>query len=83
MHVEPTEVVKKRLKDLELEKMKHLNSIMIPRENEPPCLEKGDINEVWCYKTIETVAFGEVDAFEKQPNQSYMVGDSLFNQLTV
>lgn len=41
-----------------------LNSIMRQRENDPPGLEKGDINKTWCYETIENVAYGEVDAFE-------------------
>lgn len=61
--------------------MKQLNNFMRQRENDPHGLDKGDINKFWCYETIESVDFGEVDLFEKQPKQSYLNKDSSFNQL--
>lgn len=46
---------KKKLQELEIERMKQLNNIMRMRANDPPGLYKGDPNKVWCYKTIKHV----------------------------
>ncbi|CAI9265735.1 unnamed protein product [Lactuca saligna] len=47
------------------EKLRHLNSIMSQRVNDPLRLNKGDPNKVWCYKIIETIVLDGVDEFMK------------------
>lgn len=79
--MEPTKEEKKRLQALEIEKMKQLNSIMRIRANDPRGLGKVDPNKVWCYETIENVAYVEVNEFDKQPKKTYALKDSNFNKL--
>lgn len=63
VHVEPTTEEKKKFQELEMERLRHLNNMMRLRVNDPPCLNKGDPNKVWCYETIESATYGENDDF--------------------
>ncbi|CAI9303010.1 unnamed protein product [Lactuca saligna] len=65
VQLKTTNEEKKRLQELEVERMNPLNNIMRIRANEPDGLDKGDPNKVWRYETIETMAYGEVDALRK------------------
>lgn len=44
--IEPTDVEKKQIKELEAEKMRELNSLMRQRANDPPGSNKGDVNKM-------------------------------------
>lgn len=63
--------------------MKQLKNITRLRANDPPSLEKGGPNKVWCYKTIKNVSYGKVDAFEKWLKKSYDIEYIDFNQLDI
>ncbi|CAI9299142.1 unnamed protein product [Lactuca saligna] len=63
------------LQELEIKRMKQLNTNMRVRLNDPPCLKKGDPNKVWCFETTENITYGEVDAFEKRPQKIYAIED--------
>lgn len=65
--LEPTREENKRMKELEAEKLCHLSSFIRQRVNDPPGLNKGDANKLWNYETIESVAYGELDVFDKLP----------------
>lgn len=56
---------KKKIHELEMERLRQLSSIMSQRENDPLGLKKGDPNKVWCYETIETAILDNVDEFMK------------------
>ncbi|CAI9286374.1 unnamed protein product [Lactuca saligna] len=81
VHVEPSEEEKKKLQDLEIEKMKQLNNTRRLTANDPPSLNKGDPNKVWCYEAIENIAYGKVDVFRKRPKRNYHIRNVDFNQL--
>lgn len=51
------------------------------RVNEPPGVDKGVPKKVWCYEMIKSVAYGEVDDFDKGPNKNYAIEDLDFNQV--
>ena len=51
------------------------------RANDPPCLNKGDPNKVWCYETTESATYGKDDDFFVRPEKIYAIEDSDFNQL--
>lgn len=67
--METTIEEKQKLQDLEFERIKQLNNIMRIRANDPPGLDKGDPNKVWCYKTTADVVCGKVDALGKVPKK--------------
>ena len=79
VHVEPTVEEKKKLQQLEFERLKQLNNIMRMRVNDPPGLHKGDPNKVQCYEMIESETCGQVDDFDKRPRKSYAIEDVDFN----
>lgn len=53
------------MQNMEHEKLRRLNRFLRQRENDPPSLNKGNINKTWYYKTIKRIAFGEIDTFKK------------------
>lgn len=63
VHVEPITQEKKKLQELEFERMTQLDNIMWMIVNDLPRLDIEDPNKVWCYEMIDNVAYGEVDAF--------------------
>lgn len=56
VHVEPLAKEKKRLQEIELERMRQLSNIMRQRIDDPLGLNKGDPNKVWNNEMIETRA---------------------------
>lgn len=50
-------------------------------ENDPPGLNKGDLNKHWCYETIEIAVSKKNDEFRKKRNQSIKIEIFDFNQL--
>lgn len=70
-----TKEKKKKPRELKIKIIKQLNSIMRMRANEQAGLDKVDPNKVCCYKMIENVTYGEVDAFKKRSNRSYAIKD--------
>lgn len=67
VHVELSAEEKKKLQELEMEKLRRLNSIMRQRVNDPPGLNKGDPNKVWRYETIESTTFSKDEDFVVKP----------------
>lgn len=51
--VEPIDEENKRLKELEIGKLKHMNSFLRQRENDPIRFNNGDMNKTQNYDTIE------------------------------
>lgn len=47
------------MKELEIKKLRQSNNFLKQRENDYPGLNKGDVNKVSNYETIESVAFGK------------------------
>lgn len=45
VQIDPSAEEKKRLQELDMEKLRHLNNIMMQRKEDPPGLDKGDPNK--------------------------------------
>lgn len=59
IHVEPSAEEKQRLQDLEIETLRQMNKIIMQGKDDPPSLNKGNLNNFLCYETIESTTFGE------------------------
>lgn len=80
--VEPTVEEKKAAVEKEIEKQRHIQSIIQQRASDPPSLEKGDPSKHYCHEYIEAlVVTGEMHDFEKVPKKSYATENIDFNQL--
>ena len=66
----------------EMEKQRHIQSILKLRQNDPPTLNKGDPRKLHSYENIEAmVVHGEMHNFQKKPKKSYAIDNSDLNQL--
>lgn len=79
VHVEPSAKEKKRLQELEMEKLRQLNRILMQMKDNPLGLNKGNPNKVWCCETIESSTFSEEDDFSVNPRKSYATETNEFN----
>ena len=68
--------------EVELERMRQVQSIMRQRASDPPLMNKGDPAKLYSYKTIESKVVGrEMYEFEKKPKRSYDIANSDHCQL--
>lgn len=52
---------------------------MTQRKDDPPGLNEGDPDKLWCYETIESSTFSEEDDFSVNPRKSYATETNEFN----
>ena len=64
IEITPYEEEKRKNLEMEMERQRQINNILRLRQNDPPGLNKGDPNKIWCYETIEqVVSLGKMDYF--------------------
>ena len=80
--IEKTNKEKKAEVAAEVERMRHVQSIMRQRALDNSKVDKGDPSKVYNYETIESrVMFDHMYSFEKVPKKSYVVTNTDFGQL--
>ncbi|KAL7610158.1 hypothetical protein Lser_V15G11463 [Lactuca serriola] len=80
--IEKTNKEKKAEVAAEVERMRHVESIMRQRALEGLNVDKGDPSKVFNYETIESrVMFDHMYSFEKIPKKSYVVTNTDYGQL--
>ncbi|CAI9277340.1 unnamed protein product [Lactuca saligna] len=80
--IEKTKEEKKAEVEAEVEKMRHLQSIMTLRAQDPSNIDKGDPSKQYKYEKIDArFIFDHMYSFEKIPKKSYVVTNSDSSQL--